>query len=33
MAQFAVPYADQTERDHAELKAAVRRGKIEGYRE
>jgi len=33
MGEFAVAYADQVERDHAELKAAVRRGKIEVYRE
>jgi uncharacterized protein (DUF2252 family) len=29
MGRFAVAYADQTERDHATLKAAVRSGKIE----
>jgi len=29
MGSFAVAYADQTERDHAALKAAVRSGKIE----
>jgi hypothetical protein len=29
MGDFAVAYADQTERDHAALKAAVRAGKIE----
>jgi uncharacterized protein (DUF2252 family) len=29
MGSFAVAYADQTERDHAALKAAVRAGKIE----
>lgn len=29
MGSFAVTYADQTERDHAALKAAVRAGKIE----
>ena len=33
MGKFAVAYADQAERDHAELKAAVRNGKIEAYRE
>jgi len=33
MGEFAVAYADQVERDHAPLKAAVRRGKIEVYRE
>ena len=29
MGEFAVAYADQTERDHAALKSAVRAGKIE----
>ena len=29
MGNFAVAYADQAERDHATLKAAVRAGKIE----
>ena len=29
MGSFAVTYADQTERDHTALKAAVRAGKIE----
>jgi hypothetical protein len=29
MGSFAVAYADQTERDHAALKAAVRAGKID----
>jgi len=29
MGDFAVAYADQTERDHAVLKAAVRAGKIQ----
>jgi len=29
MSSFAVAYADQTGRDHAALKAAVRSGKIE----
>jgi hypothetical protein len=29
MGSFAVAYADQAERDHATLKAAVRSGKIE----
>jgi hypothetical protein len=29
MGSFAVTYADQMERDHAALKAAVRAGKIE----
>jgi len=33
MGDFAIAYADQTERDHAELKAAVRKGKIEAYPE
>ena len=28
MGSFAVAYADQTERDHAALKAAVRAGKM-----
>ena len=28
MGSFAVAYADQAERDHASLKAAVRSGKI-----
>ena len=28
MGKFALAYADQTERDHAMLKTAVRRGKI-----
>ena len=28
MGKFALAYADQAERDHAELKAAVRKGKI-----
>ena len=28
MGKFALAYADQTERDHAILKTAVRRGKI-----
>lgn len=30
---FAVAYADQAERDHAALKAAVRKGKITAYQE
>jgi Uncharacterized protein conserved in bacteria (DUF2252) len=30
---FSVAYADQTERDHAALKAAVRRGRIKVYQE
>ncbi len=29
MGDFALAYADQAERDHAALKAAVRSGKIE----
>jgi len=29
MGKFAIAYADQAERDHAALKAAVRSGKIE----
>jgi hypothetical protein len=33
MGRFAVAYADQTERDHAVLKAAVRRGTVEAFRE
>ncbi len=31
--QFARAYADQTERDHATLRAAVRKGRVEVYRE
>jgi uncharacterized protein (DUF2252 family) len=30
---FAIAYADQTERDHAALKAAIRRGEITAWRE
>jgi hypothetical protein len=33
MGSFAVAYADQTERDHAALKAAVRAGKIDVHLE
>ena len=33
MGRFAVAYADQAERDHAALKAAVKKGKIEAYLE
>ena len=33
MGRFALAYADQAERDHAALKAAVRSGKIEVYTE
>jgi hypothetical protein len=33
MGRFAVAYADQTERDHAALKVAVRRGTVEAFRE
>ena len=33
IARFAIAYADQTERDHAALKAAVRRGTVEAFRE
>jgi uncharacterized protein (DUF2252 family) len=33
MGKFALAYADQSERDHAALKAAVRRGKIVVYQE
>ena len=33
MGDFALAYADQAERDHAALKAAVRKGKIEVYQE
>ena len=28
MGRFAITYADQAERDHAALKAAVRQGKV-----
>jgi uncharacterized protein (DUF2252 family) len=33
MGKFALAYADEAERDHAALKAAVRKGKIAVYRE
>jgi Uncharacterized protein conserved in bacteria (DUF2252) len=33
MGDFALAYADQAERDHAALKAAVRAGKIDVHRE
>jgi Uncharacterized protein conserved in bacteria (DUF2252) len=33
MGKFAAAYADQAERDHAVLKAAVRKGKIAVYQE
>jgi len=33
MGDFALAYADQTERDHAALKAAVRAGKIDVHLE
>ena len=33
MGDFALAYADQAERDHAALKAAVRKGKVAVYRE
>jgi uncharacterized protein (DUF2252 family) len=33
MGSFAVAYADQTERDHTALKAAVRQGTVEAFRE
>ena len=33
MGRFAIAYADQTERDHAALKVAVRRGTVEAFRE
>jgi hypothetical protein len=33
MGKFAVAYADQAERDHAALKAAVRKGKVTVYQE
>jgi hypothetical protein len=33
MGRFALAYADQAERDHAALKAAVRKGKITVYQE
>ena len=33
MGKFAMTYADQTDRDHAALKAAVRRGKIAACKE
>jgi hypothetical protein len=31
MGRFAIAYADQAERDHAALKAAVSAGKIEAF--
>jgi hypothetical protein len=31
MGDFTLAYADQAERDHAALKAAVRKGTITGY--
>src|SRR5262249_19419736 len=33
MGGFAIAYADQAERDHAALKAAVRKGTINAYQE
>jgi hypothetical protein len=33
MRRFARAYADQTERDHAQLLAGIRRGKVEGLPE
>jgi hypothetical protein len=33
MGRFAVAYADQAERDHTALKAAVKKGKIKVYLE
>jgi hypothetical protein len=33
MGTFALAYADQAERDHAALKAAVRKGEITAYQE
>jgi hypothetical protein len=33
MGKFALAYADQAERDHAALTAAVRKGKITVYQE
>jgi hypothetical protein len=33
MGKFALAYADQAERDHAALKAAVRKGTITAYQE
>lgn len=33
MGRFALAYADQAERDHAALKAAVRKGKVEVFQE
>ena len=33
MGVFAIAYADQAERDHAALKAAVRKGDITAYQE
>lgn len=33
MGDFAVAYANQAERDHAALKAAVRKGTVEVYQE
>jgi uncharacterized protein (DUF2252 family) len=33
MGDFALAYADQTERDHAALKAAVRKGRVAAYME
>jgi len=33
MGKFALAYADQAERDHAALKAAVRKGKVTVYQE
>jgi hypothetical protein len=33
MGQFALAYADQAERDHAALKAAVRKGTVQAHTE
>ena len=33
MGTFALAYADQAERDHAALKAAVKKGTVVAYRE
>jgi hypothetical protein len=33
MGSFAIAYADQAERDHATLKAAVKNGTVNAYRE
>ena len=33
MGAFALAYADQAERDHAALKAAVRNGRVDAHRD